>query len=166
LGAGVVRATRAVPAGDGRCLARLRSRAARATPLEGCVGPRTPTAVARRLWALAVAGQSGIVVQPSTPHPGATILVVDDEPAVRKIAARVLERGGWVVLQAPDAAGALARRLRERWPNLPIIFLSGFSVEELRREGTDCAVDVLVQKPFAPGELVAKVAAVLGLAGQ
>lgn len=146
----------------------------------------------RAAAAATTAGQPAPVVRAPTPHPGATILVVDDEPAVRKIAARVLERSGWVVLQAPDAAGALAlvdrhgpphlvltdltmpgmgggalaRRLRERWPNLPIIFMSGFSVEELQRQGTDCAVDVLLQKPFAPGELVAKVVAVLGLAGQ
>lgn len=140
----------------------------------------------------AAAGQPAVVVPSPPPHPGATILVVDDEPAVRKIAARVLERSGWVVLQAPDAAGALAlvdrhgpphllltdltmpglsggalaRRLRERWPNLPIIFMSGYSVEELQRQGTDCAVELLLQKPFAPGELVAKVGAALGLAGQ
>jgi len=118
---------------------------------------------------------------------GATVLVVDDESAVRAIAARSLEHGGFRVLQAPDGVDALelvdrhgppqlvltdlmmpgiggaelARRLKERWPALPIIFMSGFSTAELRLQGAIGSEAGLIQKPFSPGRLVAAVAAVL-----
>jgi two-component system cell cycle sensor histidine kinase/response regulator CckA len=85
-------------------------------------------------------------------QPGAIILLVEDEPAVRAVAARSLELGGFRVLQASGGAAALelmdgqeqpdllltdmmmpgiggaelARRLRERWPELPILFMSGY----------------------------------------
>jgi two-component system, cell cycle sensor histidine kinase and response regulator CckA len=121
---------------------------------------------------------------------GATVLVVDDEPAVRAIAARSLEHGGFHVLQAPDGADALelvnrhgpphlvltdlmmpgiggaelARRLRERWPELPILFMSGYSAEELRRQGAIGSEGELIQKPFMPDGLVASVAAALSRA--
>ncbi|HEU5050831.1 MAG TPA: response regulator [Gemmatimonadales bacterium] len=114
------------------------------------------------------------------------MLVVDDEAAVRTIAARALERGGFRVLEAasgpealelmnrhgppdlvltdlsmPDFGGAeLARRLRERWPALGILFLSGFSVEELVRRGIAADVE-LVPKPFTPAGLLERVAAAL-----
>jgi hypothetical protein len=123
-------------------------------------------------------------------HAGATVLVVDDEPAVRAVAARCLERGGFRVLQAPDGADALelvdrhgppqlvlsdlmmpgiggaelARRLRERWPALPILFMSGYSAEELRRQGAIGSEGELIPKPFTPGELVGSVAAALSRA--
>ena len=118
---------------------------------------------------------------------GATVLVVDDERAVRAIAARILERGGFRVLQAPEGAAALelvdrhgppqlvltdlmmpgiggaelARRLKERWPALPVIFMSGYSAEELQRQGAIGAEGDLIQKPFTPDALVASVAEAL-----
>jgi PAS domain S-box-containing protein len=121
---------------------------------------------------------------------GATVLVVDDEPAVRAIAARSLEHGGFHVLQAPDGADALelvnrhgpphlvltdlmmpgiggaelARRLRERWPDLPILFMSGYSAEDLRRQGAIGSEGELIQKPFMPDGLVGSVAAALSRA--
>jgi two-component system cell cycle sensor histidine kinase/response regulator CckA len=114
---------------------------------------------------------------------GATILLVEDEPAVREIATRSLERGGFRVLQASDGAAALevvdqhgqpdllltdllmpglggaelARRLRERWPGLPVLFMSGYSVEDLRRQGATGVERVTIQKPFTPDALVRSV---------
>jgi two-component system cell cycle sensor histidine kinase/response regulator CckA len=124
---------------------------------------------------------------PDPRHAGATVLVVDDERGVREIAARILERGGFRVLEARDGGEALqlvdrqgppqlvltdmmmpgiggaelARRLKERWPALPIIFMSGFSSEELRRQGAILSEGDLIEKPFAPEELIASVAAAL-----
>jgi two-component system cell cycle sensor histidine kinase/response regulator CckA len=121
------------------------------------------------------------------PHAGATVLVVDDEPSVRSIAARILTRAGFRVLQAPDGADALelvdlhgppqvvltdvmmpviggaelARRLKERWPALPVIFMSGYSAEVLYRQGTTDLEGELIEKPFAADALVAGVAAAL-----
>jgi two-component system, cell cycle sensor histidine kinase and response regulator CckA len=118
---------------------------------------------------------------------GATVLLVEDEPAVREIATRTLERGGFRVLQASDGAAALevmdrhgqpdllltdlmmpgmsgaelARRLRERWPALPLLFMSGYSMEDIRRQGAADFDGVLIQKPFTPDGLVRSVAAAL-----
>jgi two-component system cell cycle sensor histidine kinase/response regulator CckA len=120
------------------------------------------------------------------PLAGATVLLAEDEPAVRAIAMRSLQRGGFRVLQASDGAAALelmeqhgqpdlvltdlmmpgiggaelARRLRERWPALPILFMSGYSVEDLRRQGA-VGSERVIQKPFTPDALVRSVAAAL-----
>ncbi len=124
----------------------------------------------------------------SAPVPaGATVLVVDDEPAVRRVAARSLERGGYRVLEAEDGGAALAlveregpptllltdltmpgiggvelaRLVRERWPAVPILFMSGYPAEELQRQGGAAAARDLIEKPFAPAELTARVTAAL-----
>jgi CheY-like chemotaxis protein len=128
---------------------------------------------------------------PEARRTGATVLVVDDESAVRTIAARCLERGGFRVLQAgagadalklvdrhgppdlvlsdlsmPGLGGAeLARRLRERWPALRVLFMSGFSAEELVRRGGIVADVELIQKPFTPARLLERVDAALSPAG-
>jgi CheY-like chemotaxis protein len=121
---------------------------------------------------------------------GATVLIVDDEPGVRASAARILERSGYHVLQAgagadalalidrhgppglvltdlmmPNIGGAeLARRLKERWPGIPVIFMSGYSAEELHRRGVPDADGELLLKPFTLTELVASVS--IALAGR
>jgi two-component system cell cycle sensor histidine kinase/response regulator CckA len=123
---------------------------------------------------------------------GALVLLVEDEPAVRAIVARSLERGGFRVLQASGGAAALelmdrrgqpdlvltdllmpgiggselARRLRERWPALPILFMSGYSVEDLRQQGAAGFEGLMIQKPFTPDTLVKSVAARLSEAGK
>jgi CheY-like chemotaxis protein len=122
---------------------------------------------------------------------GATVLVVDDEPAVRSVAARSLERGGYRVLEAEDGCGALAlvaregppsllltdrtmpglggvelaRQVRERWPAVPILFMSGYPAEELRRQGGTAAARDLIEKPFSPAELTTRVDAALSRSG-
>jgi two-component system, cell cycle sensor histidine kinase and response regulator CckA len=123
---------------------------------------------------------------------GATILLVEDEPAVRAIAARSLEKAGFRVFQASGGSGALhlaaqhgqpdlmltdlmmpgiggdelARRLRERWPELPVLFMSGYSVEDLQLQGAIGSERTILQKPFSPDGLVRSVAAALALAGK
>jgi PAS domain S-box-containing protein len=118
---------------------------------------------------------------------GATILLVEDESAVRAIAARCLERAGFRVFQASGGAAALkladqhgepdlvltdlmmpgiggaelARGLRKRWPALPILFMSGYAVEDLLRQGLLDADGAVLQKPFTPASLVRTVAAAL-----
>jgi two-component system, cell cycle sensor histidine kinase and response regulator CckA len=118
---------------------------------------------------------------------GMTVLVVEDEPAVRAVVVRSLERGGFRVLQASDAAAALqmvdregrpdlvlsdlmmpgiggaelARRLRARWPDLPVLFMSGYSEEDLRRRGLVDPEGVIIQKPFKSDGLLRSVHAAL-----
>ena len=79
----------------------------------------------------------------------ATILVVDDEPSIRQLIARILERQGHRVIICGDAVAALAvedpidllivdyvlpnvngreltEKFRERQPALPVILMSGY----------------------------------------
>ena len=123
---------------------------------------------------------------------GAIILMVEDEPAVRAIVARSLERSGYRVHSASSGADALevvrregrpdlvltdlmmpglggaelARRLRERWPDLPVLFMSGYSLEDLLRQGAIGSDHSIIQKPFTPDGLTRSVAAALVQAGK
>jgi PAS domain S-box-containing protein len=125
---------------------------------------------------------------PADPAPTrGTVLVVDDEPGVRDIVARSLQRGGCRPMEAGDGAEALAlveregppelvvtdlmmpgiggaelaRQLRTRWPALPIIFMSGYSAETLDLRNLAGVEIGLLEKPFSPDDLVAKVTAAL-----
>ena len=121
---------------------------------------------------------------------GATILVIDDEPSVLKITGRILEAEGFRVRLASDGESALtsvaregrpdlvltdlimpgmsgaevARRLAADWPDLPILFVSGYSTDEFRREWGVDSKRILLQKPFTAEELIHKIAAVLSFA--
>ncbi len=115
------------------------------------------------------------------------VLVVDDEPDLRAIMQRVLTMRGYRVITAggvveavdaaeheadpldllitdvrmPDGLGTdLARRLRERWPGLPVLFVSGVSRHRASAEGL---VDdgSLLEKPFNPRQLSEAAAEVL-----
>jgi CheY-like chemotaxis protein len=116
-----------------------------------------------------------------------TILVVDDEAAVRMLAERVLERYGYTVFSAEDGVGAVemvkahpevravlldlampvqsgettAQILRQLRPDLPLILSSGYSEgEALERFGNDM-VRGFLQKPYTAQRLAAKIAEVL-----
>ena len=117
----------------------------------------------------------------------ATVLVVDDEPGLRSVVDRTLTQNGFRVMQAADGVSALemvdrsgppelvltdvtmpgiggaelARRLRERWPALPILFMSGYSAEEVPRHGATGTQEDPIQKPFVLEELVQRVAEAL-----
>jgi len=49
-----------------------------------------------------------------------TVLVVDDEPLVRLVAAEMVEDAGWAAIEAADAAGALAALSTN--PNVHVLF--------------------------------------------
>jgi two-component system alkaline phosphatase synthesis response regulator PhoP len=114
-----------------------------------------------------------------------TILVVDDEPKILKLAGDYLERGGFRVITAAEGTTALAAARRER-PDLvvldlnlpgvdgldicralrresdvPIIMLTARVEETDRLIGLELGADDYVTKPFSPRELVARVRAVL-----
>jgi DNA-binding response OmpR family regulator len=114
-----------------------------------------------------------------------TILVVDDEPKIVRIARDYLERAGFRVLTAGDGA-AVASMVRSAKPDLivldlalpkmdgldvtralrresqvPIIMLTARDDEADRLVGLELGADDYIVKPFSPKELVARVRAVL-----
>ena len=118
----------------------------------------------------------------------ASILVVEDEPAIRELLAINLEAQGSTVRLAesaeealahvdrelpdlilldwmlPGASGIeLARRLRasDRTKDVPIIMLTAKSEEQDKLEGLETGADDYVVKPFSPRELNARIKAVL-----
>ncbi len=117
-----------------------------------------------------------------------TILVVDDEPAIREMLAFSLRKAGFNVLQAavaqealnliaderpdlvlmdwmlPGTSGVdLTRRLKKEdvTAELPIIMLTARGEEDAKVRGLDSGADDYITKPFSPRELVARIKAVL-----
>jgi signal transduction histidine kinase len=118
-----------------------------------------------------------------------TVLVVDDDGAVRSFLVAVCRSLGHRVIEAADGAAALqalaatpeiellfsdvampngmtgyelARSARERRPGLKILLTSGFPAKEMARQsGLDPDIRIL-QKPYDPAELGSSIAAALG----
>ena len=113
-----------------------------------------------------------------------TVLLVEDEDAVRRLMAQVLQQNGYRVLEAADGEEALllfgahepaiglvltdmvmprmgghelARRIRARRPGLPIICISGYTDEALHQTGALEPGMLFLQKPLLPDPLAAKV---------
>jgi len=110
-----------------------------------------------------------------------TILVVDDEPIVREVVVRYLERDGFRTLEA--SSGDEAQRLLEREPpalivldvmlpgidgfelcrwirsrsDLPILMLTARGEEADRIVGLELGADDYLTKPFSPRELAVRV---------
>lgn len=117
----------------------------------------------------------------------ATVLVVEDDPLVRTMARRSLSEAGFDVLEAangrealalvkehegvdavltdlamPELGGReLAQRLSEFRPGLPVIFMSGYTDDDLVRRGLLEAGISYLEKPFSPEALARMVRAVL-----
>lgn len=113
-----------------------------------------------------------------------TVLVVEDEDAVRSLTQRILERQGYRVLAAPDGLSALdmvtrhrgqldlmvtdvlmaemsgrqlAESVRALRPALPILYTSGHAYEALAEEGVLPESNGFLQKPFDADGLLASV---------
>src|SRR4051812_39743719 len=84
---------------------------------------------------------------------GRRVLVVEDDPTVRRLAVDTLEHQGFVVESAGDGRDAIAL-LEARPPGVPVLYLSRYPGEGIERRGwLDEGVPFL-QKPFSPHELV------------
>jgi PAS domain S-box-containing protein len=117
--------------------------------------------------------------EPGEPRP-ATILLVEDEVSVRTLARAVLSSAGYTVLDAASPAEALeviasmnqpadllvtdvimpgmngpdlAHRVRGQWPEIKVVFTSGYPGDHLKRQGTLDASSFYVEKPFTPKTL-------------
>ncbi len=126
---------------------------------------------------------------PDAPAAPGTILVVDDEGDLRALTAKVLERNGYRVTALPDAAStltwletaprppdllcvdillpevdgiSLVRRVRSRYPDLPVLYVSGCAPAQWKGDLHPDAVGDFLEKPVRPRELVSKVRELLG----
>ena len=127
--------------------------------------------------------------EPATvPRGSETVLLVEDDPAVRRVASRALRRQGYTVIEAEDGPHALARceqddlvpdllltdivmphmngrqlaeTLRERHPELLVLFTSGYTEDVIAHHGVlDKGVN-FIGKPYTPRSLAHKVREIL-----
>ncbi len=139
--------------------------------------------------AIAVAAQQRIEGPVEAPRGSATILLVEDEPAVREVAVAILRDLGYRVLEAADAEEALrvfgaeapnidllltdvmlpgpmrgrelADYIARARPAVRVLYMSGFTENAIVHHGRlDDGVN-LISKPFKRDQLAQKVAAVL-----
>ncbi|MGH7551767.1 MAG: response regulator [Longimicrobiales bacterium] len=124
----------------------------------------------------------------ATARPG-TILVVEDEDALRRLVVRLLERSGYQVVAARNGVDALrhaalapdpielvltdvvmremggaelAAALRDARPNLPVLFMSGYTNAEVAAGPVALPADAaFIQKPFSTTELLERVASLI-----
>jgi len=138
----------------------------------------------------AEAAEDGEGPPPAAPAGGrsATVLLVEDEPAVRLTARRALEEAGYRVIEAEDGRHALdlvargpalpdlvvadvvmprlngrelSDALSDRHGGLPTLFISGYTGDDVALRGLLPRGAPFIQKPFTPEALVREVAALL-----
>ena len=130
------------------------------------------------------------LMPPPPADPKATVMVVDDEAAVRRVLVMRLQLAGYRVICAEDGEEALTlfhqeqpdlvvldvmlpkldgfavcRRLRAE-SCVPIIFLSALDAIAERVSGLDLGADDYLPKPFSPKELEARIATILRRVGR
>jgi two-component system cell cycle sensor histidine kinase/response regulator CckA len=113
-----------------------------------------------------------------------TVLVVDDQAEVRKYAADALRGYGYRVIQAKGASealaiceqepelidlvltdvvmpnmsgGGLADLLAKQWPDIEVLFMSGYTNDATGLDGVPRKTAGFIQKPFSPDQLALKV---------
>jgi two-component system, cell cycle sensor histidine kinase and response regulator CckA len=127
----------------------------------------------------------------AAPMTGAeTILLVEDEPRVRKLIAGVLTARGYTILEAtrgaeaiklckdrkgkvdlavvdvvmPEMSGPdLVKQLRPLCPGLRVLYISGYTDEAILHHGIQQSGAAFLQKPFLPDVLARKVRDVLDM---
>lgn len=114
-------------------------------------------------------------------EPRQVVLVVDDEQGLRDLVCRTLRAEGYRTLEAGHGAEALevietspdpvdlvvtdvvmpgmdgrelGRRLAQRWPELPILYISAYEVNDIFRRGSPRDSAPFLQKPFPMDGLV------------
>lgn len=109
-----------------------------------------------------------------------TVLLIEDEESVRKIITMVLETNGYRVLSASGGEKAeqfvaesgesinlivtdvvmpgrngreIVEGIRDRYPGVPVLFISGYTDDEVLKRGVYSSTDAFLQKPFTPATL-------------
>jgi PAS domain S-box-containing protein len=130
---------------------------------------------------------------PNAERGSESVLVVEDEPLVRRLVVRGLETLGYHCAEAVNAADAmdlvergavhpdlvitdvvlpeqsgrtLGERLAALQPGLPVLFISGYASEDMIRRGLLEPGRPFLQKPFTPAELAREVRMVLDSAAE
>jgi len=110
-----------------------------------------------------------------------TILLAEDENLLRELGETILRQAGYKVVTAPGAeelralvseysdpvdllltdvimpglgGQELVALVKRRWPDIRILYMSGYSSEEIDNLDRDAG---FLQKPFTPGELMKKI---------
>ncbi|MFN2635634.1 MAG: response regulator [Gemmatimonadaceae bacterium] len=136
----------------------------------------------------AAEGEAVRPLREEVPPGNETILVVEDEKALRKLQVRILTDAGYRVLEAPDGSAALklaaeevgeidlvvtdvempnlggrglVDELRELTPGLRVLFMSGYTDNEILRRGITTSEAEFLRKPFTAEALRAAVRTVL-----
>ena len=137
--------------------------------------------------------QAGVASLADAPAQGTgTVLLVEDEPAVRQLAVKMLERGGYRVLTAGDGLEAIdvfsrhrdeidllmldavmpnmgGRETYERIaalrPGIPVLFCSGYSADFLQPGFALGPGRQLIQKPYSQDEISRRIRELLDAAG-
>lgn len=116
------------------------------------------------------------------------VLLVEDEDPVREVSARLLRRAGYSVVDRKDGQRALdefersngafdiiitdmvmpgmggrelAHRIRQRSPEIPVVFMSGYTDDEELRNSLADSRALFIEKPFTPELLLSKLRAAL-----
>lgn len=154
-----------------------------------------PVAEARQLVGPEPIETAALTENPAAPvgtwSGGGRVLLVEDEDMVRAVAERALARAGYTVTTASDgdeglekieAGGefdlivsdvvmpgmdgpAMVRAIREKRPDMPVLFMSGYAEEQLRNE-IDIDGVAFLPKPFTVQQICDKVGAVLESSGR
>jgi PAS domain S-box-containing protein len=122
------------------------------------------------------------------PRGNETVLLVEDEPAVREMTQAALQRHGYTVLPAasgdeairiaranhgvinvvltdvvmPGMSGPeLVEQLRDEFPDIAALFMSGYTSDAMLRHGIESGETDFLQKPFSTSALAAKLRQVL-----
>ena len=132
-----------------------------------------------------------MATQTAVTHPGTeTLLLVEDEPAIRALAGDILRRYGYTVLEArhgvealltgsqylgmihllitdvimPQMSGSeVAERLTHERPHMKVLYISGYTDDTIIHHGVVQEGTAFLQKPFSPDALVQKVRQVLDM---
>jgi PAS domain S-box-containing protein len=127
-------------------------------------------------------------VSEGIPAGSETVLLVEDEGAIRRLMAKILRENGYTVLEGSDGQGALevsgrqqgpihllvtdvvmpgmsgrelAVRLVRSRPEMRVIYMSGYTDDEISRHGVLVPGVIFIQKPFSPSFLARKIRQVL-----
>jgi CheY-like chemotaxis protein len=128
------------------------------------------------------------VVETKMPGGNETVLIVDDEESVRSLAVRVLSRLGYKVMEATNGREAcllcekmdgkfdlivtdvlmpimggieMAKKLNEKWTDIKILYMSGYSANTIIHEGILDPGFSFLQKPFVQNTIAQKVREIL-----